>query len=102
MDAVKLVQRALPSRELLLPTLIVVASWLVYNYWDGHAFGTRRRTDLKGPRGWPLLGNSLLLLTDVNERMYEQFALCVKRGHAEEAERLPSEGASRPPTTREV
>ena len=44
----RVVAQALPSRELLVPALLAAAAWTIWTFWDGHAIGTHRRTDLKG------------------------------------------------------
>ena len=44
----RIVAQALPSRELLVPVVLAVAAWAIWTFWDGHAIGTTRRTDLKG------------------------------------------------------
>ncbi|KAF9321599.1 hypothetical protein BG003_000915 [Podila horticola] len=44
------------------------------------AYGTKPRSDLKGPRGWPLIGNMILMLytprdqiSQQNEQMHQQY-----------------------------
>lgn len=53
--------------------------WIFFKYRNT-AFGAKPRYDLKGPRGWPLIGNSLLMLSiprnqliQLNERMHNEY-----------------------------
>ncbi|KAF9189411.1 hypothetical protein BGZ51_009644 [Haplosporangium sp. Z 767] len=53
--------------------------WIIFKY-RSTAYGTKPRPDLKGPRGVPLVGNMILMLTtprnqisQQNERLHEEF-----------------------------
>ncbi|KAG0216092.1 hypothetical protein BGX28_005987 [Mortierella sp. GBA30] len=53
--------------------------WVVFKYRNT-ALGTKPRSDLKGPRGWPLIGNMIQMLmtprdqiSQQNERMHQEF-----------------------------
>ncbi|KAF9913789.1 hypothetical protein BX616_009569 [Lobosporangium transversale] len=57
----KTVLRSL-SRRNMSRLLGVYILWVIFKY-RSTAIGTRPRYDLKGPRGWPLVGNMFLMLS---------------------------------------
>ncbi|KAI1314680.1 hypothetical protein EDD11_001892 [Mortierella claussenii] len=78
--AFKAVLKSLTRRNAsrLLGAYIV---WILFKYRTT-AYGTKPRTDLKGPRGWPLIGNMVLMLTSprnqisqLNARLHDQYGL---------------------------
>ncbi|KAF9963340.1 hypothetical protein BGZ65_004208 [Modicella reniformis] len=42
--------------------LIAYILWILFKYRNT-TYGTRPRYDIKGPRGWPLIGNTILMLS---------------------------------------
>ncbi|KAG0305905.1 hypothetical protein BGZ98_003310 [Dissophora globulifera] len=53
--------------------------WVIFKYRNT-AYGTKPRPDLKGPRGWPLIGNMILMyltprdqISQQNEKLHEQY-----------------------------
>ncbi|KAG0365158.1 hypothetical protein BGZ54_006817 [Gamsiella multidivaricata] len=53
--------------------------WIIFKYRHT-AYGTKPRYDIKGPRGWPLIGNMFLMLltprnqiSELNERLHQEY-----------------------------
>ncbi|KAF9965338.1 hypothetical protein BGZ70_005028 [Mortierella alpina] len=53
--------------------------WILFKYRHT-SYGTKPRPDLKGPRGWPLIGNMILMLitprdqiSQQNERLHDEY-----------------------------
>lgn len=70
----KSITRKNASRALALYILAILFKY------RSTAIGTKPRSDLKGPRGWPLIGNMILMLytprdqiSQQNEQMHQQY-----------------------------